>query len=492
MVDALGDGVELVLDGALELIGEAEVLVGLLLAHADDFLSQGDGALAALGPVLGEHGVDAQLPALCLDELELGVGVCGEGVDGHHAGQLVDVLDVAHMLEQVGQAGLEGLEVFSGELGEGDAGVVLEGAHGGDDDHGGGLEAGEAALDVEELLGTQVGAETCLGDGVVAGLHGKGGCLDGVATVGDVGEGAAVDEGGGALQGLDQVGLEGVLQQGRHGAFGLEVVGGDGLAVVGVAHDDAGQALLEVGDGGGQAEDGHDLGCDGDVEAVLAGHALLVSAQAVHDVAELAVVHVDGALPGDLLGVDAQGVALLDVVVEHSGQQVVGCTDGVEVAGEVEVDVLHGDHLGVAAAGSAALDAEDRAQGGLAQSQDGVLADLLEAVCQADGRGGLALAGRGGVDGGDEHQLAVFVGCVVREVVEVDLGLGLAVELEVLLVDAGLGGDLCDVLGGYRLGDLDIGGHGVSCLARYEDPRALPQQALNSHGPSIPQEQRPC
>ena len=47
--------------------------------------------------------------------------------------------------------------------------------------------------------------------------------------MGDVGEGAAVDKGGGALQSLDQVGLEGVLQQGGHGALGLEIVGGDGL-----------------------------------------------------------------------------------------------------------------------------------------------------------------------------------------------------------------------------------------------------------------------
>ena len=64
-----------------------------------------------------------------------------------------------------------------------------------------------------------------------------------------------------------------------------------------------------------------------------------------------------------LLGVDAQGVALLDVVVQHGGQQVVGRADGVEVAGEVEVDVLHGHYLGIAAAGGAALDAEHRDPG---------------------------------------------------------------------------------------------------------------------------------
>jgi hypothetical protein len=51
-------------------------------------------------------------------------------------------------------------------------------------------------------------------------------------------------------------------------------------------------------------------------------------------------------------------------------QQVVRQRNGVEVAGEVQVDVLHRHHLRVAAAGRAALHAEHRAQRGLAQADD--------------------------------------------------------------------------------------------------------------------------
>lgn len=61
--------------------------------------------------------------------------------------------------------------------------------------------------------------------------------------------------------------------------------------------------------------------------------------------AQLTVVHVDDALPGDALNIDAELVALLNMVVEHGGQQVVGGTDSVEVSGKVQVDVLHGDDL---------------------------------------------------------------------------------------------------------------------------------------------------
>ena len=53
----------------------------------------------------------------------------------------------------------------------GDAAVHLERAHGRDDHRRAGVEAGLAALDVEELLGAEVGAEAGLGDDVVAELE---------------------------------------------------------------------------------------------------------------------------------------------------------------------------------------------------------------------------------------------------------------------------------------------------------------------------------
>ena len=87
----------------------------------------------------------------------------------------------------------------------------------------------------------------------------------------------------------------------------------------------------------------------------------------IDDVAQRPVVDVEHPPPGDVVQVEAELVALVEVVVEHRRQQVVGGGDGVEVAGEVEVEQLHRDHLAVAAAGGAALDAERRAHRRLAQ-----------------------------------------------------------------------------------------------------------------------------
>ena len=67
--------------------------------------------------------------------------------------------------------------------------------------------------------------------------------------------------------------------------------------------------------------------------------------------------------------------------VEHAGidrrcQQVVGCGDGVDVAGEMQVEILHRDHLGIAAASRPALDAKGRTLAWLADAGDHALAQM--------------------------------------------------------------------------------------------------------------------
>lgn len=84
--------------------------------------------------------------------------------------------------------------------------------------HGGRPEVARSARDVEELLRTEIGAEPCLGDGVVGELERHPRCRQGIAAMGDVGEGPAMDEDRHPFHRLDKVRVDGVLEQGGHGA----------------------------------------------------------------------------------------------------------------------------------------------------------------------------------------------------------------------------------------------------------------------------------
>jgi hypothetical protein len=141
-------------------------------------------------------------------------------------------------------------------------------------------------------------------------------------------------------------------------------------------------------------------------KTVLARVAVRRAAQRDDDVAQRAVVHVHHPLPGDAPHVEAERVAVVDVVVDQRREQVVGERDGVEVPGEVQVDVLHGHHLRVAAAGGAALHPEHRAERGLAQADDRLLADAVQRIAEPDGGRGLAFARGRRADGGDDQLLS--------------------------------------------------------------------------------------
>src|SRR5699024_1686498 len=227
-----------------------------------------------------------------------------------------------------------------------------------------------------------------------------------VAAVRDVGEGATVDERRGAAEGLHEVGVQRVAQQGGERALDRKVAYGDRPATISLADHDVGELSLQISQVRGEAEDRHHLAGGGDVEARFSRGAVGRTTEPGDDGTQAAVVDVHATAPGDPARVDAELVALLDVVVDEGSEGVVCGGEGVHVAGEVEVDVLHRDDLRVAAAGRATLDAHDWALGRFADRDDGVLPGGAQGVSQADKGGGLAFARGGGGHGCHEDGAA--------------------------------------------------------------------------------------
>ena len=86
----------------------------------------------------------------------------------------------------------------------------------------------------------------------------------------NVGERTAMNKGRVVLERLHQVRLHGLRQKHGHRAIRLDVAAIDGRAVTTIGDDDVAKTLLQVLDVGGEAENRHHLGGDGDVEPGLA------------------------------------------------------------------------------------------------------------------------------------------------------------------------------------------------------------------------------
>ena len=123
------------------------------------------------------------------------------------------------------------------------------------------------------------------------------------------------------------------------------------------------------------------------------------------------------------------------MVIEYRGEEIVRRADGVDIAGEVQVNVLHRDDLRPASAAGAALYAEHRTERRLTHGDHRVFAYAAQPVCKADGRGGFALAGRRGRDGCDEDEFTVTNRTLIQQG-QIDLCLVPAVLFEVFIFNA--------------------------------------------------------
>ncbi len=148
--------------------------------------------------------------------------------------------------------------------------------------------------------------------------------------------------------------------------------------------------------------------------------------------------------------------------VDGSCQKVVGSRDGMQIAGEVQVEVLHRDDLAVSASGGSAFDAECGALAGLADAREDAFSKMrAHRLAEPDGGCGLAFAQWGGCDGSHQNVLAVLNILEAVKHIQADLGLVLPVELKLIRLKAKLVGHFTDGLEFGSLGDLDVRRHGI-------------------------------
>ena len=147
---------------------------------------------------------------------------------------------------------------------------------------------------------------------------------------------------------------------------------------------------------------------------------------------------------------------MVQVRVEQRREEIVRGGDRVEIAREVEVDVLHRHDLGVPAARRPALHAEHGAERRLAHAQDRLLPQPAQCLRHTDRHGGLPLPRGRGTDAGDEHEAALRLAPL--QGAQDDFRLVLAVQLDLLVLETQFGGDVGDRPELRGLRDRDIGG----------------------------------
>ena len=114
-----------------------------------------------------------------------------------------------------------------------------------------------------------------------------------------------------------------------------------------------------------QTKNSHNLRRNRDDKVIFSYHSVHLASQTDDNVTEDTVVHIHAAFPDDLPRINSKLIALLDMVVQKSRQEIVGGGNCMEITGKVQIQILHRHNLRVSAAGCTSLDSKTRSKGRL-------------------------------------------------------------------------------------------------------------------------------
>ena len=312
--------------------------------------------------------------------LNLLVGIGSKLVEGDDNG-LTEALKVLHVLVEVPVTSFHSCNVWLFDIFLSHATVHLQCLESNNENGKVWLQTSLAALDVVEFLSTEVSTESSLCDSIVAIFEGSCSSHDRVAAMGNVSERSAVNEGRSALGSLNQVWLQGIEEEGNDTATYTHILDSEWFVILSDAEENIVDATTEIVYACCETHDSHDFRSRSDVESSLCLDAVLVT-DTGNDATQATVVDVHHTAPENLLELESLSLVLETVVVQEGSNHVVSFCDGMEVASEMEVDLIHWQYLGITATGSTTLHSEARTERWFTQGNDSFLANLLHTECE--------------------------------------------------------------------------------------------------------------
>ena len=226
-----------------------------------------------------------------------------------------------------------------------------------------------AAFNVIELLCTEICTESCLCNSIVAILKSSSCSHDGIAAMSNVGKRTAMNKCRCSLCCLNQIWLQSIEKESYDTATYTHILYGKWLVVLGDAQKDIIDTATKIINACCETHDSHNLRSWRNIETRLCLDAVLISYTG-DDAAETTVVYVHHAAPENLLQLESLCLVLETVVIQKGSNHVVGLCNGMEIASEMEINLIHRQNLGVTATCGTTLHAKAWTERWFAQGYD--------------------------------------------------------------------------------------------------------------------------
>ena len=214
----------------------------------------------------------------------------------------------------------------------------------------------------------------------------------------------AVDKCRCSLECLYKIWFNSIHQQDRYRSGYTKIAHGEWLVVERYTENHVLNTPTEISLTVSKTQCGHDFAGRSNIKARLCRQAVGCVSKTSDDITQAAVVDIQDTFPQNLFQCKSLAAMLVDIVVQQSCYHVVRTRDGMEVTGEVEIDLLHRDHLGITAAGSPTLHAETRSETRLAQGEYRAFSNAVECHGESDADGRFTDSGTCGGNRTDEDE----------------------------------------------------------------------------------------
>ena len=209
------------------------------------------------------------------------------------------------MLLQVHNSFFQRLKIFRSQIRFGGPSIILQCPDRSHKDYCVGFQPGHPAFDIKKLFSSQIGAESGLRNHIISHFKGRFRSPDRITAMCNIGKRASMHYGRGMLQRLDQVGLQGILKQGCHRTYGMDISRSNRPSVKGIGNYHTGKTFLQIIHIFRQTQNGHNFRSYRNDKMILSHRAVHFAAQADHNIAQNPVIHIQASFPDHLPGVNS-------------------------------------------------------------------------------------------------------------------------------------------------------------------------------------------
>ena len=157
---------------------------------------------------------------------------------------------------------------------------------------------------------------------------------------------------------LYQIRFDRILQERRHSAGCLQIIRRYRFPVKIICYNNPAQTLLQIRKILRQTENCHDFGCHRNYKMIFSYHSVHFVSKTYYDVAEHPVIHIQTSFPHNLPRINSEGISLLNVVIQHCSQQIIGRCNRMKISCKMKVQFIHGNYLSISASGCSSFYSE--------------------------------------------------------------------------------------------------------------------------------------